>query len=97
MEPHGGHSEGSGVAVGEVNAEVALDALPPFLLHCTFRRHMESILGERGNAHRLQVHYVDGFPGVGDVGSSIRPAGEIGAIIDPREYATWMLWVLLPG
>lgn len=31
---------------------------------------------------------IDGFPGVGDVGSSIRPAGEIGAIIDPREYAT---------
>ena len=89
-----GHSEGSGVAVGEVNPEVALDALPPYLFHCTFRRHMDSILthgllagGDGGNAHRLQVHYVDGFPGVDDVGRGIRPGGEIGAIIDPREYA----------
>ena len=89
-----GHSEGSGVAVGEVNPEVALDALPPYLFHCTFRRHMDSILthgllagGDRGKAHRLQVHYVDGFPGVDDVGRGIRPGGEIGVIIDPREYA----------
>ena len=64
-----GHSEGSGVAVAAINPEVDRDALPSFLLHCTFRRHLDSILnngllagGDRGEAHRLQVHYVDGFP-----------------------------------
>ena len=89
-----GHSEGSGVAVASINPEVDRDALPSFLLHCTFRRHLDSILnngllagGDRGEAHRLQVHYVDGFPGVGDVGRGIRPGAEIGVIIDPREYA----------
>ena len=89
-----GHSEGSGVAVAAINPEVDRDALPSFLLHCTFRRHLDSILnngllagGDRGEAHRLQVHYVDGFPGVGDVGRGIRPGAEIGVIIDPREYA----------
>ena len=77
-----GHSEGSGVAVASINPEVDRDALPTYLLHCTFHRHMDSILnngllagGERGEAHRLQVHYVDGFPGVGDVGRGIRSAG----------------------
>ena len=89
-----GHSEGSGVAVASINPEVDRDALPTYLLHCTFRRHMDSILsngllagGERGEAHRLQVHYVDGFPGVGDVGRGIRSGAEIGVIIDPQEYA----------
>ena len=89
-----GHSEGSGVAVASINPEVDRDALPSFLLHCTFRRHLDSILnngllagGDQGEAHRLQVHYVDGFPGVGDVGRGIRPGAEIGVIIDPREYA----------
>ena len=85
---------GSGVAVASINPEVDRDALPTYLLHCTFRKHMDSILsngllagGERGEAHRLQVHYVDGFPGVGDVGRGIRSGAEIGVIIDPREYA----------
>ena len=89
-----GRSEGSGVAVSEVNPEVDRDALPAFLVHCTFRRYMSSILshgllagGDRGQAHRLQVHYVDNFPGVGEVGRGIRPGAEIGVIIDPREYA----------
>ena len=90
-----GHSEGSGVAVASnINPEVDRDALPTYLLHCTFRRHMDSILsngllagGDRGEAHRLHVHYVDGFPGVGDVGRGIRPGAEIGVIIDPQEYA----------
>ena len=89
-----GHSEGSGVAVSEINSEVDRDGLPAFLVHCTFRRYMSSILshgllagGDRGQAHRLQVHYVDNFPGVGEVGRGIRPGAEIGVIIDPREYA----------
>ena len=43
-------------------SEVDRDALPSFLLHCTFRRHLDSVLnngllagGDRGEAHRLQV------------------------------------------
>ena len=42
-----GHSEGSGVAVAAINPEVDRDALPSFLLHCTFRRHLDSILNKR--------------------------------------------------
>ena len=89
-----GHSEGSGVAVSEINPEVDRDALPTHLVHCTFRRYMGSILnhgllagGDRGQAHRLQVHYVDNFPDVGEVSRGIRPGAEIGVVIDPQEYA----------
>ena len=43
------------------------------------------------SAHRLQVHYVDGFPGVGDVGVP-------GANFDPyisgknQRFGTFELW-----
>ena len=90
-----GHSDDSGVTAEHVNPEVDFHDLPEYLIHATFKRHMDAILrdgllagGERGTKHRQQVHYVDGFPTPHDVARGIRGGAEIGVVISPSEYAS---------